>query len=253
MNSLLDRSKTFLNRNAATILTCVGGAGVVATSVMAVKATPKALTLLKDAEEKKGEKLTKTEVVKVAGPVYIPSVVVGVSTIACIFGANALNKRKQAALMSAYALLDSSYKDYKNKVEELYGEEADDKIKSEIAKDKYDESDIEPVKKGKELFYDYFSNRYFESAIEDVQRAEYYLNRALVMRDGVSLNEFYDLLKIPHIESGDEYGWTMGACLDMYWQSWIDFSHETITMEDGLECHIITMQTEPILQYYDYA
>lgn len=253
MNSLLDRSKTFLNRNAAAILTCVGGVGVVATSVMAVKATPKALTLLKDAEEKKGEKLTKTEIVKVAGPIYIPSVVVGVSTIACIFGANALNKRKQAALMSAYALLDSSYKDYKNKVEELYGEEADAKAREEIAKDKYDESDIDPVKKGKELFYDYFSNRYFKSTIEDVQRAEYYLNRALVMRDGVSLNEFYDLLKIPHIESGDEYGWTMGACLDMYCQSWIDFSHETITMEDRLECHIITMQTEPILQYYDYA
>ena len=82
MNSLLDRSKTFLNHNAAAILTCVGGVGVVATSVMAVKATPKALTLLKDAEEKKGEKLTKTEIVKVAGPIYIPSVVVGVSTIA---------------------------------------------------------------------------------------------------------------------------------------------------------------------------
>ena len=253
MNSLLDRSKTFLNRNAATILTCVGGVGVVATSVMAVKATPKALTLLKDAEEKKGGKLTKTEIVKVAGPIYIPSVVVGVSTIACIFGANALNKRKQAALVSAYALLDSSYKDYKNKVEELYEEEADAKVRREITKDKYNESDIDSVKKGKELFYDYFSNRYFESTIEDVQRAEYYLNRALVMRDSVSLNEFYDLLKIPHIESGDEYGWTMGACLDMYWQSWIDFSHETIAMEDGSECHIITMQTEPILQYYDYA
>ena len=42
----------FLKRNASTILTCVGAVGVVATSVMAVKATPKALILL---EKAKGE------------------------------------------------------------------------------------------------------------------------------------------------------------------------------------------------------
>lgn len=250
---MLTRSKLFLNRNASTILTCAGGAGVVATTVMAVRVTPKALSLLDEAREQKGEKLTKMEVVKVAGPVYIPTVMVGVGTVACIFGANALNKRKQATLMSAYALLDQSYKDYKNKVEEIYGEEVDTKVRSEIAKDKYDEEDISLTDDEKQMFYDYFSNRYFESTIEDVQRAEYYINRALVMRDAVSLNEFYDLLKIPRIDVGEEYGWTMGACMDMYWQSWIDFSHEKIDMEDGMECYIITMQTEPILQYYDYA
>lgn len=253
MNKLLNRSKLFLDRNASTILTCAGGAGVVATTVMAVRVTPKALSLLDEAREQKGEKLTKMEVVKVAGPVYIPTVMVGVGTVACIFGANALNKRKQATLMSAYALLDQSYKDYKNKVEEIYGEEVDTKVRSEIAKDKYDEEDISLTDDEKQMFYDYFSNRYFESTIEDVQRAEYYINRALVMQDAVSLNEFYDLLKIPRIDVGEEYGWTMGACMDMYWQSWIDFSHEKIDMEDGMECFIITMQTEPILQYYEYA
>ena len=118
MNNLLHRSKIFMNRNASTILTCMGGIGTVATAVMAVRVTPKALDLLEKAEEKKGEALTKMEKVKVAAPVYVPSVLVGVSTLACIFGANVMGKRQQASMISAYALLENSYKEHKKKVEE---------------------------------------------------------------------------------------------------------------------------------------
>lgn len=45
---------------------------------------------------------------------YIPTAAFGLSTIACIMGANALNSRKQAALTSAYALINQSYKEYKD-------------------------------------------------------------------------------------------------------------------------------------------
>ena len=69
MSTLLSRSKSFVNRNGSTILTCLGGAGVIATTVMAVKATPKAVELLEQAKQEKGEELTKLEVVAVAGPV----------------------------------------------------------------------------------------------------------------------------------------------------------------------------------------
>ena len=55
MNNLLRCSKLFVKRNASTILTSVGGVGVVATSVMAVKATPKAIALLEQAKEEKQE------------------------------------------------------------------------------------------------------------------------------------------------------------------------------------------------------
>ena len=116
MNKLVNKSKRFINRNASTILTCLGSIGVIATSVIAVKATPKALKLLETAKEEKGEELTSFEVIRTAGTIYIPAIITGGSTIACIFGANVLNKRSQAALMSAYALLDNSYKDYKKKV-----------------------------------------------------------------------------------------------------------------------------------------
>lgn len=251
MNDLLRSSKLFLKRNASTILTSIGGVGVVVTSVMVAKETPKALALLEKAKEEKGDELTKLEKVKTAAPAYIPAAIVGVATLTCIFGANALTKRQQASLISAYALLDSSYKDYKNKVLELYGEDGNNKVKEELAQDKYDEEDIQ-VSEDKILFYDEFSRRYFESTVEDVQRAEYHINRDLSMRDYATVNEFYDYLGLPHIDGGDELGWSTGMNFDYYWQSWIDFGHHKTTMDDGLECFIVTMYEEPSLGWEEY-
>lgn len=132
---------TFLKRHSSTILTTIGAIGVVATAVIAVKDTPKALRILDKAEQEKGEELTVKEKIATAGPVYIPAIAAGISTIACIFGANTLNKRNQAALMSAYALLDQSYKDYKRKVSDIYGEDADKKIIEEVAKEELEPRD----------------------------------------------------------------------------------------------------------------
>lgn len=249
--SLLQSSMLFLKKNASTILTCAGGAGVIATSVIAVKATPKALALLENAKEEKGEDLTKTEKVKVAGPAYIPAVLMGVSTIACIFGANALNQRQQAALMSAYALLDNSYKDYKKKVEELYGKDVESFVREEIAKDKYEE-DPYPVEDGMQLFYDEFSQRYFNATTEQVLRAEHEVNRMLATDYGVYLNEFYELLGIERVDYGDYLGWSTGEIVEMQWHCWIDFHHQKVIMEDGLECTIISMYTEPTFGFEDY-
>ena len=247
----LQSSIIFLKKNTSTILTCAGGAGVLATSVMAVKATPKALSLLENAKEEKGEELTKTEKVKVAGPAYIPAVLIGVSTIACIFGANALNKRQQEALMSAYALLDNSYKNYKKKVKELYGEDADERIKKEIAKDKYEENP-HPVEDGMQLFYDEFSQRYFNATTEQVLRAEHETNRMLSIDYGVYLNEFYELLGIDRVDYGDYLGWSAGEITESYGYCWIDFHHKKVIMDDGLECTIISMDMEPIFNFEDY-
>lgn len=251
MNKLLSQSKRFLKRNSSTILTCVGAAGVIATTITAVKATPKAMLLIQNAEEEKGEKLTKLEVVQVAGPVYIPSIMIGASTIACIFGANALNKRSQAALMSAYALVYNSFKEYKNKVSELYGEETDMRIREELAKDKYEEIGI-VAEDEKQLFYDEYSKRYFNSTMEDVTKAEYNLNRALALSDYACLNEFYDLLGLPRTDYGDDLGWSVFQLVEMYWHSRIDFHHEKVVMDDGLECYIITMVHPPEDDFTDY-
>ena len=248
MEKLIHRSKLFLKRNSSTILTATGAVGVVATSVMAVKTTPKAMRLLNEAKEEKGEELTRFETVRVAGPAYIPAILTGVGTIACIFGANALNKRQQAALMSAYALLDNSYKEYKAKVEELYGEDGKNRIREEIAKDKFEDAEME-VSRDEQLFYDEFSRRYFESTIEAVQKAEYDLNRDIQTQGYATLSEFYERLGIEDYDDGGMLGWSEGGNFARYWKSWVDFGHTKVELDDGLECVILTMWSEPYMEF----
>ena len=115
-------NRQFWHRNASTVLTCLGGVGVVVTSVMAVKATPKALKKIETAEQEKGEKLSKWEKVKVAEPSYVPAVLIGAETVTCVIGANLLTIRRQAHIASAYALVNELYKQYQNKVREIYGD-----------------------------------------------------------------------------------------------------------------------------------
>lgn len=251
VNNLLRQAKSFVDRNSPTILTCIGGVGVVGTAVLAATATPKALELLKDAREEKGEDLTKMEVVLTAGPAYIPAILAGASTIACIFGANIISKHQQASLVSAYALLDSSYKEYKKKVEELYGEDSNGRIREEIVRDKYDEEDIS-VDDRKSLFYDEMSDRYFEARMEDVLRAEFAVNRKISMWGGVTLNEFYEYMDVPPVEHGGILGWSEGSLMAETWGKWIDFTHKKVVMDDGLECYILSASTDPMMDYEYY-
>lgn len=243
MNKLLNTLKMFVKKNGPTILTCIGSIGVVVTSVMAIKATPKAIVLLEDARAEKGDDLTKFEKVMVAGPTYIPTIIVGASTIACVFGANILNQRQQAALMSAYALLDSTYKEYQSKVVDLYSEEADSRVKKEIAKDKYlgDDKLID----NDALFYDEFSGRYFESTNAKVLKAEYKTNKKISDHGGACLNDFYCALGLEPTKYGDRLGWSVNDLS-------LDFRHEKFILDDGLEGCIITFVQEPILGFEDY-
>ena len=247
----------FVKRNASTILTCIGATGVVATAVMVAKETPKALSLLEDAKEKKGEELTKWEKVKIAGPVYVPSIVTGAATIACILGSNTINKRQQASLMSAYALLDSYYREYKKKVDELYGEEAGKHIREEIVKDKYTD-DVSLSNNSKELFYDFYSGRYFESTKEAVMWAQYETNRAMFVNGAVCLNEYYEFLGLEQLLEYENIGWSCEQLEEMYLHPWIEFDYEKILIEEeseyseGIECTIIHLPMEPFMGYFEY-
>lgn len=216
---------------------------------MTAKATIKASEIVKEAKEKKGEKLTKSEIVRVAAPTYIPAIIMGAATITCIFGANILNKRHQAALISAYALLDQRYKDYKKKVVEIYGDDANEEIADSIARDKYPEQVVDD---GKELFFDLYSERYFESTMEDVKQAEYDINRIMVTDCGASLNEFYELLGLPAKDEYEELGWSTPMMEETYWHPWIEFDHRKMLTGDGNECYIIEMPFEPFIEYLDW-
>ena len=256
--------KAFVKRNASTILTGLGGIGVVATAVATAKATPKVMNLLEEAEKEKGEgeELTRVEKFKMATPKYVPSILIGAGTIACIVGANVLNKRHQAALVSAYALLDSSFKEYKQKLKELYGQETHNEIVNAIAVEKVDpdwmisasymasECDLsqeeargEPV-----LFYEEFGNRYFETTIEQVISAEYHLNRNYILRGYSYLNELYDFLGLEQTDYGSVLGWAPTDESEM----WIEFHHRKVVMDDGLEVYILEMPFEPRYDFLEY-
>lgn len=250
MNKLANQSKLFLSRNASTILTILGGVGVIGTAVLAATATPKALVLVEEAKEEKGEELTKWEVVKAAAPVYIPAVAAGAGTLMCVFGANMLNKRHQAAVTSAYALINEAHNQYKNKLKELYGEEAHNNIVNALAVEKAEEVrvygqsvatlcdlSVEDGTSEPRLFYDEYANRCFESTIERVMNAEYHINRNLVLRGYVTLNEFYEFLGLEPTEYGSTVGW--GIDDETYW---IDFNHgKALVDNDTLE--VITIET----------
>lgn len=213
-----------LKKFSPTVLSCAGAAGVVGTSVLAVKATPKALRKIR-ADSRKAhndpDAYTKLEAFQSAWIYYVPSVVMGAATMICIFGANILNKHQQAAITSAYALLNDAYQDYKDKLKELYGEDAHRKIMEAIAVEKADDMYIastgllggssldfgEHDPEDNRLFYDSFSKRYFESSINRVIQAEYYLNRDFAIGGYRSVNDFYEFLGIEPISGGDEIGW----------------------------------------------
>ena len=245
-SKLIDTTKLYLDKNASTILTVAGTIGVVATAITTAQASIK---LTKDISD--DESLTKRDILRKSVRYYRKPVLIGLGTIGCVVGANVLNKKKQANMTSAYILLENSYKEYRDKVKQLYGDESDSKVIGAIAKDKignnYKVSDERYM-----LFYDPISDRYFERTMEQVQYAEYHFNRNFILRDYAKLNEFYNFLGLDGTNEGEVLGWSTFMGYNEYGYSWVDFKHNTVELEDGMECCIIDYPFMPTLDYLDY-
>lgn len=266
METVRHKSERFLRRNSPTILTCIGAAGVVATAVLAVRATPKALKLIErennERTMKEEEPVKGADVVTLTWRCYIPAAATGAATIACIFGANVLNRRQQASLASAYALVSRSFTEYKNKVRELYGQEAHEKIVSAIMAEKPQPPSIYGATSGKifdfgvvddqkRLFYDTLSDRYFESTFADVLLAELHINRNFAINGGeIGVQQFYDFLGLDTPEKLKPLAWFV---CDYYY--FIDFTHTRAAIDDGpnneTECWVIDMEYPPTIEPLD--
>ena len=249
----------YLSGNGPTILSVVAAIGVVVTTISAVKNTPKAIERIKSDSRNNHDgdpnAYTKLEAVKSGWSCYTPSLLFGLSTIACIFGANVLNKRNQAALNSAYILMCNYYQEYRNKVKERFGNEIDSEICQDIIRDHkegeflnpYDPE--EPSDDTKFLFYDILSDQYFNRTWKDVFSAEYHLNRNFILKGEIPLNEFYEFLGLKITELGEELGWSSSAGLEFYGYEWIDFTHQLVKLDDNLECYLINMPFPPTSDY----
>ena len=111
-------------------------------------------------------------------------------------------------------------------------------------KDKYNKKP-HSAESNMQLFYDEFSQRYFNASTEQVLCAESEINRMLMTNYIVYLNEFYKLLGVDRVDYGDYLGWSNDELFETYGYSWVDFHHQKVIMYDGLEVTIITMAMEP--------
>ena len=246
LQNVVKKAALSLKRATPTILAVIGSGGVVATTILAVKATPKAMKL--KAAEESDDKL---EIVKVCWKCYIPTAIVGASTIACIIGSNVLNHHQRAGLISAYAMLTQSYREYREAAKSVYGDDADKKIIAQTAKEVMVTSDgnslyFPELDKNSEevLFYDEYSKRYFTSSMASVINAEYHINRNLALRGCVSVNEFYEFLGIDQIKGGDDIGWQIDELM-CDGLMWLDFEHCPTKLEDSMECFIVSFMCDP--------
>mgnify|MGYP001829433549 CR=1 FL=1 len=249
------KSKAFIQRNSATVLAIAGAVGVVATVITTTRAAPKALRLLKEAEELEKHELTIWQKMQVVIPVYIPVILTGSATIFCILSSNILNKVSQASLTSAYMMIDQSYKNYQRKLKELYGQEAHDLIIESLAVEKAEAPRItgigmyqivdlaidEALCGPKLLFYETLSERFFESTLEAVLEAEYHTNRNYILHGVQTVSEWYDFLGLTPTVDDCCMGW---APMDED-ELWIDFNHRKAQLEDGTEFYIIEIMQTP--------
>ena len=145
-------------------------------------------------------------------------------------------------------MVHRSTKEYKRKAKEIYGEDGEKDIRVKIAKDDFEDGDIDEYDDGKQLFYDEYSRRYFRATNETVLSAEYAINKMLSEDCYVALNELYDLFGLEPVDYGEYIGWSSAQMFEMYWSSWINFWHEKVEMEDGMECFLIHF-TEPMADF----
>lgn len=158
---------------------------------------------------------------------YGPSVVMGALSITAILAGHNITKKRNVALAAAYATVDKSFKEYRSRVVDRFGEELDKELRYNIKSEEIEEitkneDGTETVTKNAVAIADPNLNsdyaRFFNKDcsgwtpdpeynlmfLKDQQR---YANDRLKARGYLYLNEVYELLGIPHTKAGQIVGW----------------------------------------------
>lgn len=248
MAALFKDVKMAVTKHSPEILTGLGIAGMIVTTVMAVRATPKALQLIdakkEELELEPEEKLHPVDMVKATWKCYVPAAVTGVTSAACLIGASSVNMRRNAALATAYNLSATALSEYKEKVLETVGEKKEQAIRNKVAEERINK---EPVNQsaiivsgtGNTRCFDTITKQRFISDIEAIKRTINELNRRMVNgEDYISLNDFYCEIGIDPVSIGDELGWNVTRGLIE-----VDFSAQLDT--DGVPCIVLDYAIAP--------
>lgn len=249
-----NRISSFIVNNQSTIFTATGIGCVISIPFVTVKPTIKALELIDEAADVKLDEegriseglgvrsihdnlniLTTKEVIFATWKCYIPTFIMTSLAIGCFVAAHRSNSLQKAALASAYSLVEKSYDKYKDKVIEVIGEEKNNQIKEEIAKETLESTDSEqiiPFGNGEYLCYDGISGRYFKSDIETVREAINDFNYILNGDFYQDLNDWYIRLGLPQIQLGELMGWNSEKHLDITFTSTIASNGEPCIVLD---------------------
>ena len=243
--------KLSLVKHSPEILTGIGIAGMVATTILAVRATPKALEHIDAATYEKQEPLTPVETVKTCWKCYIPATVTGVASIACLIGSSTVSNKRNAALAAAYTLSDTAFREYREKVVETIGEKKDQAVRDAVAKERVEKTkpahsnEIIVTGNGETVCYDWYTSRTFKSDIDKLKTAVNELNSQMLDEGHVNLNDFYYALGVPSAGIGDTLGWSYNK------DGLVKLSLSS-QLDNGVPVMVVDFQTAPYYGYEKY-
>lgn len=238
-----------VKKHSPEILIVAGVVGTVASAVMACKATTKLSTVLEEHkkdvdavhecsenEEIKADysqedaKKDLTIIYAQTGvklvKLYAPAIALGALSITSIVASNNILRKRNVALAAAYATVDKSFKEYRNRVVERFGEQVDKELKYDIKAKKFEETVKDP-ETGKDKKVKSTVNvanadsgyaRFFDETCKGYEKdtqynllmlrgQQQYANDLLHARGYVFLNDVYDMLGIDRTKEGQIVGW----------------------------------------------
>lgn len=257
MNIKNNISKTFnkavflTKKHSPEILMITGVVGIITSGVMACKATLKVNDILEEAksdiekvhtvlndesvtEEKYSEMDSKKDLAAIyvqtglkLAKVYGPSLIIGTLSITSMFASNNILRKRNVALAAAYAVVDKSFKEYRGRVIDRFGEEVDRQIKYNLKTMKVDEvitdenGKEKKVKKKIEVGGPYMyspyaiifdeTNPYWEKDAElnkfFLQSRQAQANDKLRANGYLFLNDVYEMLGHEKTKAGQVVGW----------------------------------------------
>ena len=216
-----ERIKDAIGKHAPEILLVVGIGELVATVVVASKASIKAKEELQLAEmeyenEHDGEELPVKEVIKTVAPTYIPTGIILTGTIVTICMSHYILTRRNAALAVMLSMAENTVVAYQDQIAERFGQKKLEQVQDEVIKKKVQDNpppeemlDMNlPTVDGLLLCYDSLSDRYFRSSEDVIRRAfNRTLNPKLNTEMELTCNEYWEEVGLKALPFGNEIVW----------------------------------------------
>lgn len=226
----LGRALLLTQKSSPTTLFIAGAVGVVATAVLASRATLKVNSLMTNQPDDLDNREKTALVVEVA-KTYAPTVLVGALTIGALTGSHRILTVRNSSLTAAYATLDQAFTQYQKRVTEELGEERENELRYDLVKKEFVAEDGKQVvhkvagssshSPYARFFDEYCSswNPQSEYNLLFLRAQQNYANDKLRSRGHVFLNEVYDSLGMDRSQAGAVVGWVLNPDGDNY----IDF------------------------------